>query len=757
MAIDERLDTDAWEGCTRKNSPSLTSFIPNNYSLPGLKIHRPFVKSKDVVLSSDSLATKNPNSPLILPELLIPASEVRVKEGQVHFGNKTTKYLNRKLLSHRHRPKTLIEILNEREEKKDDPYPLPALDPLIIEQDLHKDLEPIPRGLPIAQSIIKMGKRGLEIQERKGSIKQPRSLNNVNFIYTHVKDDAYPRQDTETETERLQIIPMFQFPERIAKYSDISMKGNNMVLSKELSEHYLKHCALWIDHNDYLLKNYNNFINYPHEGHTLLGVGDTSKDVVMNHLNYGRWIWITQSGDASRREIMLGRTGDFYDARLMYILGKDREQVPGRLRPLIEVLRCRGRALKNWERKNFHSESNFESHLTLIGNGKLSQWVHDRKLYDGPLVWMNVDQHNQVAWYTLPENHKFHSFWTGPEKFPRKPMYSRASGDSGYHSLQTNESFEEPAFLGQSPADEFQPDIQGAANLDCAPFTSCRNNGNSPERFTTWTQPDWYYPSSKLPSVIEDSPHQDDFNTEDESPPNIQDSANFITFTPCRNNDVGINLDMNKPTNGEMPTSTEYPPHQDVINSKKGKMPASTEDSLYDEYDDDSDLEEEEEASRDFRDSPYKHIATCDKKKEEGVPGMICECPGPSRAAGELDEAAFEARREKFSGPAADRERIRIFKQAHFEQVRRQEAHREQVRCRQARREKARRKQARRQACREFLVLGRIRAVVGKNLSNVRLLSLEQISRTKFTSGVGDKRGFFVVEVRSSDIGRGIF
>ncbi|QSZ29528.1 hypothetical protein DSL72_004042 [Monilinia vaccinii-corymbosi] len=404
---------------SKSNPPS--SYIPNNFTIPIWKLQRPPVISHKVPLESQEG---------ILPEMLVVVSEFQAHEGQIHLGPKASKEVSQQMLLNKRggqQGRIFDEIRNNRN-KETAKFYRPALEPVVIEQDILKDLEPISKDLSLARSIEPYLKRWKEIRQRKKSISQQPSYNGVGLKYVHVKEDLYPRR--VDGYGRLRLIPMFQFPERIINCDDIIWMGNTMVFSKTLSRDMLEHCVLLIDHNDYLLNDLSNFTTLPTEGQSL---GVTSIDLVKNHLIHGRWVWITREVGDCRRNIMVDRSANLHDARLMYILSTDSKQMPNRIEPLACFTRCSGRTWDSWERRDFQ----MRFHIPLIRE-RLYRWVHSSKFAEGdggPLAWITFGDNNVLARFLRLENHQFHTQTTALSLGKRtddSPDLDLVSWDSGY-------------------------------------------------------------------------------------------------------------------------------------------------------------------------------------------------------------------------------------------------------------------------------------------------------------------------------------
>ncbi|EDO03326.1 predicted protein [Sclerotinia sclerotiorum 1980 UF-70] len=272
MATYEEYGSEGNEGCIlRVTLPS--SFIPDDYTLPGYKLQR-------LPVISSVISPSHPRA--IIPELQVIASEIQVPDEQIHFSLKTSKELSEKMLSEVQHFQEMKEIFDHRKEE-DVKFHKPALKSLFIEQDLRKDLPPVSQDLSFVQSIIPKYNHQSEIRKLKKTISQTQSEDGISFAYAHAKDDFYPRK-VNGSSGRLKLIPVFQFPERVTNMGEITWKETRMVLSKDLSRDMLNHCALLIDHNDYLLNDWRNFADLPTEDQS---IGVTGFDLVKNHLLNG--------------------------------------------------------------------------------------------------------------------------------------------------------------------------------------------------------------------------------------------------------------------------------------------------------------------------------------------------------------------------------------------------------------------------------------------------------------------------------------
>ncbi|KAG4028629.1 hypothetical protein MFRU_020g00680 [Monilinia fructicola] len=420
MASDEEPAAEENEVKTSKNNAS-TSYIPDNFTIPRWKLQRLPVIAHEFSLNSQIS---------ILPEMLVVASELQVYEGQIHLGLVTSKQVSKQMLSSKRggqQGRILEEIVNNRKKETGKFYE-PALEAVVIEQDLVRDLEPISKDLGLAQFTKASLKRWQAIRKRKKSISQKPLCNGTRIKYVHVKENLYPRR--ADGSGRLKLIPIFHFPERFVNRDDITWVAHKMVLSESLSREILKHCVLLIDHNDYLLNDYSNFTTLPSEGQNL---GVTAIDLVKTHLINGRWVWITKELGDCRRNIIVDRSANLHDARLMYILSTDSKLLPNRVEPLLCFTRSSGRTWDSWERKNF--EMSF--HIPLIRE-RLYRWVHSSKYAEGdggPLAWINFGDNNVLARYLRLENHQYHTLMTAISLGKRtddSPNLQTLSLDSGY-------------------------------------------------------------------------------------------------------------------------------------------------------------------------------------------------------------------------------------------------------------------------------------------------------------------------------------
>ncbi|CAD6441707.1 91a05cac-6ea2-45d5-8c0a-61e51dba9d28-CDS [Sclerotinia trifoliorum] len=407
-------------GILRDTLPS--PFTPDDYILPGQKLQRlPVISS---VIS--------PSSPrAIIPELQVIASEIQVLDGQIHLGPKTSKELSERILSEVHHFEEMKEIFDHRKEEGVK-FHKPALASLVIEQDLQKDLEPVPPNLSFVQSIIPKYNHQSEIRKLKKTISQTKTEDGMNFVYVHAKDDLYPRK-FHGSGGRIKLIPMFQFPECVTNFDEITWKETRMVLSKDLSRDILNHCVLQIDHNDYLLNDWRNFADLPTDDQSL---GVTGFDLVKNHLLNGRWVWITKESDVCRRSIMVEQTAHLYDARMMFIFSKHTEEMPYRPEPLKIFTTSSDRIWGCWERMNYGGD------IPLLG-GVLICWVYSEGYNEGeggPLAWINHADNNDLAKFLRPENHSRHNhravitLGKRSDRTPPVPKFLRQ--DSGYCTME---------------------------------------------------------------------------------------------------------------------------------------------------------------------------------------------------------------------------------------------------------------------------------------------------------------------------------
>ncbi|KAJ8066601.1 hypothetical protein OCU04_005648 [Sclerotinia nivalis] len=464
MTTDEEHGSEGKEGSTMKdNSPS--SYIPNNYILPGYKLQRLPVISRVI----------SPSRPLaVIPELQVIASEIQVLDGQIHFGPKTSKELFEQILFEEQHSQEMKEIFDHRKEENVKFYK-PALASLVIEQDLKKDLEPVSQDLSFVQSIIPKYNHQSEIRKRKKTISQTQSQDGIKFVYVHAKDDLYPRK-VNGSGGRIMLIPMFQFSERVTNLDEITWKETRMVLSKDLSQDMLNHCVLRIDHNDYLLNDWRNFADLPTEDQTL---GVTGFDLVKNHLLNGRWVWITKQIDVCRRSIMIERTAHLYDARMMYIFSKHTEEMPYQLEPLKIFTSSSSRTWDCWERRNYGGG------MPLLG-GILVCWVYSVGYNEGeggPLAWINHEDNNDLAKFLRPENHSRHNyravlaFGKRFDRSPPLPPFLRK--DSGYCTIEPldipDESLSEPAFQARSSSTDKSRSTIHVSHLKHSP--GCNGKG----------------------------------------------------------------------------------------------------------------------------------------------------------------------------------------------------------------------------------------------------------------------------------------
>ncbi|KAF7961191.1 hypothetical protein EAE96_000857 [Botrytis aclada] len=366
-----------------------SSYIPNNFTLPGRELQRlPVISCENPVKGSRA----------ILPELQVIASEIRVLEGRIHFSHKSSKRIYNEIIFDQHRPEKMKEIDDDRERQKSR-FKEPSLDLLTIEQDLIRDLEPISRDLTFVQRLKPMFDQRREIRKRKKTVSQQIPQDGTKVFYVHAEDKLYPRSVKGT-AGRIKLIPVFQFSERVTAQEKIqySKKDQKLVLSKELSKDMLEHCVLRIDHNDYLLNDWRNFVNLPTEDQS---VGETSIDLVKNHLLHGRWVWITKETEICRRSIVIERTSQLYDARLMYILSNN-TQLPNRLEPLKIFTQSRRRMWDTW----WKSQDQQEFYLAST-EAKLWRWVHCKTYMEGeggPLAWINHEDNNDLARFSRIEN-----------------------------------------------------------------------------------------------------------------------------------------------------------------------------------------------------------------------------------------------------------------------------------------------------------------------------------------------------------------
>ncbi|KAF7871636.1 hypothetical protein EAF04_003743 [Stromatinia cepivora] len=421
MTTDEELASGGKEGSILKDNPP-SSYIPNNYILPGCKLQRLPVISRVI----------SPLRPLvIIPELQVIASEIQMRDGQIHFGPKTSKEIFEQILSEEQHSQEMKEILDYRK-GEDTKFHKPALPSLVIEQDLQKDLEPVSQDLSFVRSIIPRYNHQSEIRKRKKTISQTQSQDGIKFVYVHAKDDLYPRK-VNGSGGRIKLIPIFQFSERVTNLDEITWKETSIVLSKDLSQDMLNHCVLRIDHNDYLLNDWRNFADLPTEDQSL---GVTGFDLVKNHLINGRWVWITKEIDICRRSIMVERTAHLYDARMMYIFSKHTEEMPYQLEPLKIFTGSSGRTWDCWEKRNYGGG------MPLLG-GVLVRWVYSLGYNEGeggPLAWINHEDNNDLAKFLRPENHSRHNYRAvlafGKRIDRSPPLLPFLRKDSGYCTIE---------------------------------------------------------------------------------------------------------------------------------------------------------------------------------------------------------------------------------------------------------------------------------------------------------------------------------
>lgn len=432
LTNNEGLGTAGQERNTfRESFPS--SYIPNNYSLPIWQIPRLPVIA-DQVQTSDRIA--------IFPEVQVIASEIEVHGGCIHFGRETSKLLFKKILcvkkggNQHHQTEEIISNWKITKFHK------PALDPVIIEQDLPRDLEPSPPAPTLAQDILSSLRRWKTIRKRRKSITQEKFHNGVKYKYVHAEEESYPRRAHDSKgSGRLILIPMFQFPERIVNSKEVSMVQRKMVLSEKLSKIMLEHCVLLIDHNDYLLKDYTNFTMIPIPEQSF---GGTSFDLVMNHLLWGKWIWVTKYEGDCRRSIMLKRSTNLHEARLMYLFCTDVMQFPIRIGPIKRFTDSSGRAWDTWERSEFATKY-------YVHSMEKGLWIaiHDSNYREGdagPLSWINFKDNNNLAMITRCENHHLHCFLAacslGKRPDPFTPLGLSDSGHAQEDGQEDTSQFE---------------------------------------------------------------------------------------------------------------------------------------------------------------------------------------------------------------------------------------------------------------------------------------------------------------------------
>ena len=366
-----------------------SSYIPDNFTLPGQELQRlPVIPCEFPVKGSRA----------IIPELQIIASEIRLVGGRIHLSHESSKRVYNEIISDQHHPERMKEIDNRRVQQNAR-FNEPALEILTIEQDLIKDLEPIPQDLTIVRRMKSIFEQQKEILKRKKTISQPESRDDTKILYVHAEDKLYPRGVKGT-AGRIKLIPVFQFSERVTTLEEIeySKKDKKLVLSEELSKDMLEHCVLRIDHNDHLLNDWRNFVALPTEDQS---VGETCIELVKNHLLHGRWVWITKETEVCRRSIVIERTSQLYDARLMYILSND-IQLPSRLEPLKIFTQSRLRKRYTLEKTQDHQEFHLAS-----TEAKLWRWVHGKAYVEGeggPLAWINYEDNNDLARFSRLEN-----------------------------------------------------------------------------------------------------------------------------------------------------------------------------------------------------------------------------------------------------------------------------------------------------------------------------------------------------------------
>lgn len=459
MATYEEYGSEGNEGCIlRVTLPS--SFIPDDYTLPGYKLQR-------LPVISSVISPSHPRA--IIPELQVIASEIQVPDEQIHFSLKTSKELSEKMLSEVQHFQEMKEIFDHRKEE-DVKFHKPALKSLFIEQDLRKDLPPVSQDLSFVQSIIPKYNHQSEIRKLKKTISQTQSEDGISFAYAHAKDDFYPRK-VNGSSGRLKLIPVFQFPERVTNMGEITWKETRMVLSKDLSRDMLNHCALLIDHNDYLLNDWRNFADLPTEDQS---IGVTGFDLVKNHLLNGRWVWITKETDVYRRSVMVERTAHLYDARMMYIFSKHKEEMPYRPEPLKIFTTSSDRIWSCWERMNHGGD------LPLLG-GVLICWIYSEGYNEGqggPLAWINHADNNDLAKFHRPENHSRHNFSAvialgkRPDRCPPIPKFLRQ--DSGYCTIEAPDIFgelsSEPCLQARSSSVDKSSTIVYVSHLNHLPW-----------------------------------------------------------------------------------------------------------------------------------------------------------------------------------------------------------------------------------------------------------------------------------------------
>ncbi|KAK6613024.1 hypothetical protein H4I95_01368 [Botrytis cinerea] len=323
-----------------------SSYIPDNFTLPGQELQRlPVIPCEFPVKGSRA----------IIPELQIIASEIRLVGGRIHLSHESSKRVYNEIISDQHHPERMKEIDNHRVQQNAR-FNEPALEILIIEQDLIKDLEPIPQDLTIVRRMKSIFEQQKEILKRKKTISQPESRDDTKILYVHAEDKLYPR--------------VFQFSERVTTLEEIeySKKDKKLVLSEELSKDMLEHCVLRIDHNDHLLNDWRNFVALPQK---------------------------------TKVSIVIERTSQLYDARLMYILSND-IQLPNRLEPLKIFTQSRLRKRYTLEKTQDHQEFHLAS-----TEAKLWRWVHGKAYVEGeggPLAWINYEDNNDLARFSRLEN-----------------------------------------------------------------------------------------------------------------------------------------------------------------------------------------------------------------------------------------------------------------------------------------------------------------------------------------------------------------
>ncbi|KAF5868963.1 uncharacterized protein Bfra_011929 [Botrytis fragariae] len=409
-----------------------SSYIPNNFTLPGQELQRlPVIPCEILVKGSRA----------IIPELQVIASEIRVLGGRIHFSQKSSKRIYNEIISDQHHPERMKEIDDDRE-RQNARFNEPALDLLTIEQDLVKDLEPISRDLTFVRRFKPMFDQQREILKRKKTVSQQKPQNGTKVLYVHAEDNLYPRSVKGT-AGRIKLIPVFQFSERVTTPEEIeySKKDQKLVLSKELTKDMLKHCVLRIDHNDYLLNDWRNFVALPTEDQS---VGESSIELVKNHLLHGRWVWITKETEICRRSIVIERTSQLYDARLIYILSND-TQLPNRLEPLKIFTQSRRRKWDTWEKPQDQQEFYLVS-----TEAKLWRWVHGKAYIEGeggPLAWINHENNNDLARFSRLENQGHRDWRTRTAIFGKRidrslcitpPMVKIDSGLGGMEEINNS-------------------------------------------------------------------------------------------------------------------------------------------------------------------------------------------------------------------------------------------------------------------------------------------------------------------------------